>query len=177
MNVDNKSLNTKFVELLTPNYYKIHSFILMLIPHKTDAEDVLQSSITYMWEHFIDFKQGSNFLSWAFTISKFHVLRHRKKQQRSKVFFSEEAIRIIESENQKLSPEIDIRLEALKKCMKKLQHKDLAFIKKRFEDNISLVDLADEWGISANVVYKHLARIKILLLHCIRKVIAAGEAT
>ncbi|MCE5187443.1 MAG: sigma-70 family RNA polymerase sigma factor [Planctomycetaceae bacterium] len=169
--------NAKFVELLTPNYYKIHSFILALVPNKTDAEDILQSSISYMWEHIADFKQGTNFLSWAFTISKYQVLSYRKKQQRSIVFFSEEATQLIASENQALSREIDGRLEALDECMQKLEHRDLAFLKKRFEMRTSAADLAVEFKTSVNVVYKRLAQIKNMLLSCIHKAMAAGEAS
>lgn len=172
-----KSQKSGFVELLTPNYYKIHSFILMLVPNKTDAEDILQSAITYMWEHFNDFEPGTNFLSWAFTVSKYQVLTYRKKKQRSIIHFSEEAIRLIESENQRLSHEIDVRLDTLNECMKKLHSRDLTFIKKRFESKTTVIDLASKFQISVNVAYKRLARIKSLLLKCIHKAMAGGEVS
>lgn len=173
--MDSKSRHSEFLELLTPNYYKIHSFILTLVPHKADSEDVLQSTITYMWEHFGDFRPGTNFLSWAFTISKYQVLTYRKKQQRSIVHFSEEAIQLIASENQNLSQEIDVRLETLSQCMKRLHSQDLTFIKKRYEKKLSIRDLATEFGISVNITYKRLSKIKSLLLHCIHKAMASGE--
>ena len=173
--MEEKSQKSSFLELLTPNYYKIHSFIFMLVPHKTDAEDILQSSITYMWEHFEDFRPGTNFLSWAFTISKYQVLTYRKKKQRSIICFNQEAIEFIESENQKLSHELEARLDTLDICMKKLHNKDLSFIKKRFEGRLSIKDLATELDISVNVAYKRLAHIKTLLLNCIRKTMAAGN--
>ncbi len=173
--MNEKSQNSEFVELLTPNYYKIHGFILTFVPNKTDAEDILQSAITYMWEHFNDFKKGTNFLSWAFTISKYHVLTHRKKQKRSRIHFSEKAIELIESENQKLSEEMDVRYDALEECMKKLSLNDLKFMKKRFEKSISVKELAGEIGTSVNVAYKNLSRIKSFLLNCIRRTIATGE--
>ena len=175
--MDKKSHNSEFLELLTPNYYKIHSFILALVPNKTDSEDILQSAISYMWEHFTDFKQGTNFLSWAFTISKYQVLTYRKKKQRSIVHFSEEAMKFIEQENQRLSHDLDIRLDALNICMKKLHYKNLTFIKKRFEKKIPIRDLAAEFEISVNSAYKRLAQIKTFLLNCIHKVMAAGEVS
>jgi RNA polymerase sigma-70 factor (ECF subfamily) len=175
--MDKKSLHPEFLELLTPNYYKIHSFILTLVPHKTDSEDVLQSAITYMWEHFEDFKHGTNFLSWAYTISKYQVLTYRKKKRRSIVHFSEEAIALLESENQTLSRDIDDRLDALSTCLKKLPYKDLAFIKNRYEYKLSIRDMATEFGISVNIIYKRLAMIKALLLNCIHRATASGEAS
>lgn len=173
--MDKKSQNSEFVELLTPNYYKIHSFILALVPNKTDAEDILQSTITYMWEHFADFESGTNFLSWAFTISKYQVLTYRKKKQRSIIRFSQEAMQLIESENRKLSYEQDARLEMLNICIKKLHNKDRSFLTKRFQKKASVRDLAVEFGISINVAYKRLAQIKTLLLNCIHKAMTTGE--
>lgn len=175
--MDEKSLNSEFVEFLTPNYYKIHSFILTLVLNKADAEDVLQSAITYMWEHFNDFKKETNFLSWAFTIAKYQVLTYRKKKQRSRIHFDDNAIALIESENKKLSLEMEVRYNALDKCIKKLPYEELTYIKKHFGDNIPVIALASEFGISANMAYKRIARIKNLLLNCIRQVIAVGEVS
>lgn len=175
--MDKRGLHPEFLELLTPNYYKIHSFILTLVPNKADSEDVLQSAITYMWKHFEDFKAGTNFLSWAFTISKYQVLTYRKKKQRSIVHFSEDAIALLESENQRLSRDIDVRLDALGTCLKKLPYKDLDFIKKRYEHKLSIRDMAAEFGISVNIAYKRLAMIKALLLNCIHRATASGEVS
>ena len=127
--------------------------------------------------YFKDFKRGSNFLSWAVTISKYHVLTYRKKQKRSIVHFSEDAIRLIESEYQGLSQEIDVRLDILSKCMKKLHYLDMAFLKKRFENRTPVIDVATEFWISVHVAYKRLARIKNLLLHCIHKSMETGEVS
>lgn len=170
-----KSQNSEFVELLTPNYYKIHSYILTLVLNKTDAEDILQTTITYMLEHYCDFKPGTNFLAWAITIARYHVLSYRKKQKRSIVHFSEDTIRLIDLEHQKLSDELDVRLDILNHCMKKLSVFDLTLLKNRFESRMSVIDMASALGISVHVAYKRLARIKNLLLDCIHKTMDTGE--
>lgn len=167
--------HSEFVELLTRNYYKLNSFILTLVPHRTDAEDVLQSSITYMWEHFKDFKPDSNFLSWAFTICKYQVLTYYKQQQRCRLQFSPKAIDIIEAENEKVSDALEQRYDALKACMKHLSEKDLTFLKRRYVESKSLKSLADEIGMSINVAYKHLVRIKNALLRCVHQKLDSGD--
>lgn len=172
-----KSRNSEFVELLTPNYYKIHSYIQSMVPNKTDAEDILQTSITYMLEHFEDYKPGTQFLAWAITISKYHIFTYRKKQKRSIVHFSEEAIRLLEVEQQRLSDEMDVRLDILAQCMKKLHRVDLAFLNKRFTRRMSVVDMASDFGMSVHMAYKRLARIKTLLLRCIDKTMDTGDVS
>lgn len=172
-----KSQHSEFVELLTPNYYKLHGYILTLVPNKADAEDILQSAITYMLEHFDDFEPGSNFLAWAYSVSKYRVMTYRKTQKRSIVHFSEEAIRLIEQEHQRISDELDVRLDILGTCMKKLHCIDLAFLKKRFEKRMSIVDIAPELGLTVHAAYKRLARIKTLLLDCIHKTMNTGDVS
>jgi RNA polymerase sigma-70 factor (ECF subfamily) len=172
-----RSRNSEFVGLLTPNYYKVHSYILTLVPNKTDAEDILQTTITYMLEHFNDFTPGTDFLAWAVTISKYHILSYRKKKKRSIVHFSEEAIRLIELEHRRLSDELDARLDVLGQCMKKLPPVDLTFLNKRYENRMSVIDMASEFEISVHIAYKRLARIKHLLLRCIHKTMNTGDVS
>jgi len=162
-----------FVSLLTAHYYQVHGFILTMVPNKTDAEDVLQNTIIYMWEHFNDFNPGTRFSAWAVTIAKFQVLTYRKKQTRSKLHFSEKAIDLIAAEHTRLSTQVDDRHEALQKCLEKLPQPDFDFLKKRFMRGLSVQKLADEIGTSMNVVYKKLSRLKGLLLNCVQRTLAS----
>jgi len=174
--VDNANRKPHFVSLLTANYYLIHGFILTMVPNKTDAEDILQNTIVYMWEHFGDFKPGTRFLSWAVTIARFQVLTYRKAMTRSKIHLSETALDLIAEENVKLFTQADERYEALQKCLKKLPERELDFLKKRFMQDSSVRAIAEDIGASLNVVYKRLARIKGLLLDCIRQTLARQGA-
>jgi RNA polymerase sigma-70 factor, ECF subfamily len=162
-----------FVSLLTANYYRIHSFILTMVPNKADAEDILQNTLIYMWEHFEDYSPGTRFLSWAITIAKFQVLTYRKTQTRSKIHLSEISLDLIAVENLRLSTQIDEQYEALQKCIKKLPEKELDFLKKRFTQDSSIREIADDIGASLNLVYKRLSRIKGMLLDCIRRIITS----
>jgi RNA polymerase sigma-70 factor (ECF subfamily) len=174
--LDNISKKSDFVRLMTANYYQIHSFILSMVLNKTEAEDILQNTFVYMWEHFGDYRPGTRFLSWAVTIAKFQVLTYRKTKTRSKTHFSETAMDLIAAENEKLSTQMDERHEALQKCLKKLPEKHLDFLKKRYIQGSSVKKIADDIGVSLNVVYKRLSKIKGILLDCVRRVIAGEGA-
>lgn len=170
----NPDYKPQFVSLLTANYYKLHGFILTMVPNKTDAEDVLQNTIMYLWEHFNDFSPGTSFLAWAVTIAKFQVLTYRKKAARSKVQLSEVALDLIAVENQQLSSQTDVRYEALQICLKKLPEADMNFLKKRFMQGSSVKKIAEEIGISLQAVYGRLSKLKGILLDCIHRTLATG---
>lgn len=170
---DNENGKPHFVSLLTANYYQIHAFVLTMVPNKTDAEDILQNTIMYMWKHFKDFELGTRFLSWAVTIAKFQVLTYRKTLKRSKIHLSDTALDLIAEENMKLSSQTDQRYEALQKCLKKLPEEELDFLKKRFMYGNSVRKIAEDIGSSLNVVYKRISKIKGILLDCVRRTLAS----
>lgn len=169
---DEKSRKPHFMSLLTANYYMLHSFILTMVPNKTDAEDILQNTFMYLWEHFDDFEPGTSFISWAITIAKFQVLTYRKTKTRSKIQLSETALDLVATESVKLSAQMDERYEALEKCLKKLPEKELDFLKKRFIQGSSVKKIAQDIGASLNVVYKRIARLKGILLDCIHRILS-----
>ncbi len=170
---DEKSRKPHFMSLLTANYYLLHSFILAMVPNKTDAEDILQNTFMYLWEHFGDFQPGTSFISWATTIAKFQVLTYRKTKTRSKVHLSEMALDLVAAESVKLSAQMDERYEALEKCLKKMPEKELDFLKKRFMQGSSVRKIAKDIGASLNVVYKRIAQLKGILLNCIHRMLAS----
>ena len=169
--LDNVNKKPHFVSLLTTNYYQIHSFIMTMVPNKADAEDILQNTFIYMWEHFGDYSPGTRFLSWAATIAKFQVLTYRKTRTRSKIQLSENALDLIAEENLRLSTQMDERYEALQRCLKKLPEEESDFLKKRFMQGNTVKKIAEDIGASLNVVYKRLSKIKGMLLNCVRQVI------
>jgi RNA polymerase sigma-70 factor (ECF subfamily) len=170
---DDINIKPHFMSLLTANYYLLHSFILTMVPNKTDAEDILQNTFMYLWEHFGDFRPGTSFISWATTIAKFQVMTYRKTKLRSKVHLSEEAMDLVAAESVKISAQMDERYEALEKCLKKLPEREFDFLKKRFIQGSSVKKIAQDIGASLNVVYKRIARLKGILLDCIRQILAS----
>ncbi len=164
----------RFVGLLTTHYYKIHSFILAMVPNKADADDVLQNTITYMWEHFEDYEENTNFVAWAVTIAKYQVFTYRKHKKRSKLVFSDATIDGIAAENQKLQGPIDERYEALQKCLQKVPEKEKSLLEDQYVEGKKIVQIAQEQGISAAIMYRRYARLKGLLLDCIRRTMATG---
>lgn len=167
--------NAAFVRLLTHSYYRIHGFILSMVPNKQDAEDILQNTVTYMWEHLVDFKIGTNFLAWALTIAKFQILTYRKGKKRSRIMLSDEALELIAFENEKLLDETENLHEALKKCITKLPKKDVDLLKFRYSSGATAKLIADKIGSTANIVYKRIAHLNGLLLKCIRRELAGQE--
>src|SRR5262245_22061331 len=78
-----------FLRLFLQNERRLYAYILTLLPHRADADDVLQEASLVMWDKFDDEHPPADFVAWGCRIAYFKVLDFRKKRQRSRVLFSQ----------------------------------------------------------------------------------------
>jgi RNA polymerase sigma-70 factor (ECF subfamily) len=164
-----------FVNMLTANYYRIHAFVLSMVPNDTDADDIMQETVTLMWQNFDRFQAGTNFVSWAVTIAKFQVLRYQKQKKRSRMVLSDEVYDLLISENHTIQELSHERFRALRECLEKLPEKEQTFIKLRYMDGATAKIVAQKVGSSIDAVYRHGAKLNDLLLRCVRNSLAGGQ--
>lgn len=161
-----------FVNLLMANYYRIHAYVLSMVPNDSDADDIMQETASRMWENFHTFQAGTNFFSWAVTIAKYQILKYHKQRKRSRLTLSENVYDLLAEENEKLQEQSTERFKALRECLKKLSEKDRQFIQLRYTEGATARSVSQQIGISIDAVYRYGARLNDLLLRCIRQMIA-----
>jgi RNA polymerase sigma-70 factor, ECF subfamily len=164
-----------FVNLLTANYYRIHAYVLSMVPNDTDVDDIMQETVTLMWQNFDRFQAGTNFVSWAVTIAKFQVLKYQKQRKRSRLVLSDEVYDLLISENHSIQEQSHERFRALRDCLQKLPEKEQNFIKLRYMDGATAKMVAQKIGSSIDAVYRHGAKLNDLLLRCVRNSLAGGQ--
>jgi RNA polymerase sigma-70 factor (ECF subfamily) len=164
----------EFVSLLLSNQKQIYLYILSLVVHPSDAEDILQDTLAEMWRGFKEFKAGTNFVAWGKTIAKFKILSYRKKNWNSKLLFDDEVMEVLESESDTLG-NLSERLDAMKKCSKKLSEKELYFLQMRYELGLSFIKIASQYGVSKQRIYSIISHIHAKLARCIKYTLNAGH--
>ena len=157
----------EFMHLLVLNQRKIQAFILSTTPNKTDAEDILQDVLTEMWNKFDQFKPGTNFAAWGCTIAKYKVIEFRRKNRNSRLQFNDDLVRILEYESQNHNQSGSVYAEALECCLQKLAPKEIGLLKHRYENDMTLKEIAHQVGISFQGVHKAISIIHVKLLRCI----------
>src|SRR3712207_5862982 len=76
-----------FLRLFLQNERRLYAYILTLLPHRADADDVLQDVSVVMWDKFDDTHPPDDFVAWGCRVAYFKVLDFYKKRQRSRVQF------------------------------------------------------------------------------------------
>lgn len=172
--IDDTDMTKEFMSLLLSNQKRIYLYILSIVVHPSDAEDILQDTLTEMWRGFSAFQPGTNFVAWGKTIAKYKILNYRKKNKNSKLLFDDELVAILESESEQLN-NLPERLDAMKKCSKKLTEKELQFLKMRYEMGLSFRKIASEYGVSKQRIYTVVSHIHSKLARCIKYTLNVGR--
>jgi RNA polymerase sigma-70 factor (ECF subfamily) len=173
--VEDNDLTKEFMSLLLANQKRIYVYILSIVVHPSDADDILQDTLTEMWRGFSDFRAGTNFVAWGKTIAKYKILNYRKKNKNSKLLFDDELVSILEAESDRLT-NLPERLDAMKICSKKLSEKELQFLKMRYEMGLSFRKIASEYGVSKQRIYMIISHIHTKLAKCIKLTLNVSRA-
>jgi RNA polymerase sigma-70 factor, ECF subfamily len=154
---------------------RIFAYILTLLPHRADAEDVLQEVSVIMWEKFEEDDPPKDFVAWGCRIAYFQIQHHRRDQRRGRVVFSEEMLSQLADTiaDESAALQLDERREALTHCLGRLGRPDRELLTERLKEGATAQSAAASVGRSVDAVYKALAKIRKGLLDCIERTIAA----
>lgn len=163
----------EFVSLLTANQRKLFAYIMSLVVHVNDADDILQETVQVMLRKFDQFERGTDFLAWATTIAHYRVFDFRKRKAKNELIFDDEIFNRLQHQAHSELQDTDEYLDSLKVCMQKLTTKDLGLLKLRYMSGIPVREIASRYGRNLQSVYRSIARIQSLLRRCIKRQLAS----
>ena len=167
--------NEHLVALIAQYQRRLQVYVRSLVPHHTDAEEILQEVNLFLWRNADDFRPGTDFGAWAYKVAYYHVLTHRKKLARQKLRFSDALIRQLADTAATTAEQTDTRQDALEHCVKKLPEADRLLIHLRYHGEATVPVLADQLQRSAKAIYRALDRIHLALLDCVRQRLRVEE--
>lgn len=167
----NASRSDEFFKLLMNSQKVIYGYILSMVRNCPDADDIMQETMTLMWERFDEFEPGTNFGAWGIKIARFKILAYFRAKSRSEEVFDESLLMEISDCYHRKMDEMKIRVSALQECLKKLDKRDRKLIEIRYEQGLKVTELAGRIERPVQGLYKALARIHTLLHRCVNQTI------
>ena len=113
--MNDPQISFEFSQNLTSIQRSLYGYILSLLPHRSDAEDVLQETNLILCKKATEFDPKGHFQGWAFKIARFQVMRHITKNKRSRLHFSNDIIDSIPADDFD-SEKVQLVQKALLKC-------------------------------------------------------------
>lgn len=159
----------QFLHLLMLNQKRIFVFILSVVPHHADAEDIMQEATQVMWHKFREFNPDLDFASWGIGIAYYELLKFRRRYHRNQRILSEEAIQVLYADPDMARETFDERIDVLQSCVRKLKPSDFQLVQQRYEQDATIKTMAERMGNTVQAVYKRMARIHQTLLSCVER--------
>lgn len=166
----NQDLQTRrFLSLLMANQRQISSYIGVLVPNFNDADDILQETITVMWEKFSQYQEGTNFAAWGVRIAYYNILRYRREKGKGKMQLSDSVFQSFCQVMEKKYSRTDEKLSALRSCIQKLAAPDKHLLHLRYGMSQTVYSIAQQSHQSIQSIYRALTRVYQILHRCIHR--------
>ena len=159
----------EFVQLMIGCQSRLYAFIMSLVHNPEQAADILQQTNLVMWQKSDEFTLGTNFTAWTFRIARYQVMAYRQKQRRDRHVFDDETIAVVADEFERRFDGADDRLIALGRCMNQLGDDGRELIQQRYREGVSVGQIAQQLGHTANRVAVKLHRLRVALMQCIQR--------
>jgi RNA polymerase sigma-70 factor (ECF subfamily) len=160
----------EFERLFAACEAKLQAFVFMILPHWSDAEDVVQRTRIVLWQKFGQFQPGTNFQAWALQVARLEVSNFRRVQRRDRLCFDDSLVDSLAEVRSSLSDELDRQRTILDECMRKLRASDRQIIRLCYGPKATTAkDAAERLHRPVNTLYKALQRIRRTLVQCVQK--------
>jgi RNA polymerase sigma-70 factor (ECF subfamily) len=162
-----------FVALTVRYERRVRLFISTLHPERGDVDEIVQDAWLVAWKkldifRYTDEEPDEEFVRWICTIARYEVLKYRRKSV-PRLVLNEEVIDKLTALQFEKADYFEARHDALAGCIENLRPRDKELIRRRYEENFSVHEMAVAIGRSADAVYKSLNRIRTSLLACIER--------
>lgn len=171
-----RDIGSDFIRKLMQSQNQIYSYILALAPNWSDADDILQDTCEIIWRKYGKDTHVQNFTALGIGIARNLIYAYYRKKKRKEWILEESILEEVAGYAEDLSKDSDRRIHLLRKCLSKLQKRDMQLIKLRYETNLKVNKIAEMCNRSASGLYKSLARIHDALLRCVKNGLIAERS-
>jgi len=175
--VEAKTSTESFVRLFMDSQDDLYAYILSLVPHASDAQDVLQETAVALWSKKDEYNTEQPFIPWAIRFAHFQVLGFRTRQRRRSgtVLLSDEVVSALADEHNRHRTVIELRREALEQCMEKMPTPGRRLLRQRYQEESTMKEIAVRVGMKVDTLYKQLERLRQQLFDCITQTLVAQK--
>lgn len=165
--------DTRFIEALTRHQPVIEAFCHANLANREDAWEVLQKANLKLWEKSADWNPDTEFLPWAFAVTRFTVLSHIRDKMRDRLIFDPDVVEAMGTDAERASTELPERQEALGICLKKLSEEQRGLLHAHYVVGTTLRDISAASRRSESAVKMTMLRLRQQLSECIQRQLRA----
>ncbi|WP_197442183.1 sigma-70 family RNA polymerase sigma factor [Thalassoglobus polymorphus] len=168
-----------FAVIVRRHERSLRTWLAVHTPPGVDVDDIAQRSFVAAFTRFHEFELGTNFEAWLFTIAKFQLRTETTRLRRIADYHTRYGPDLLQRELARRSDSSSeawkLRLEYLQGCLEALDERLRRFVSWRYDEEISLDEMATRSGRSVPAVKKQLWKARQLLHQCVKSRMTASE--
>lgn len=155
----------------------LRAWLAVQAPPGIDVEEIAQRSFVAAYGRLHDYKVGTNFGAWLFTIARYQLKTETTRLRRIADYHARYELNLLEHEQERRldePPEHQVmRLDHLQTCLESLGAHVRRFVTWRYDECIPLDEMAERSGRSVAAVKKQIWKLRRKLHDCIEGRMAA----
>lgn len=165
----------RFTRLLILHEPELLRCVLIAVPNRTDARDIMQECSVALWRHFSEYDPQRPFVNWAMGFARMEVRRFLRSAQR-RAQLTEQAVELLFQTEQQHAQELEEREQHLNHCLQKLPQDQRRLLQRYYGQEESVGELSKSTGRTIDAIYKMLQRIRHALYLCVERKLREFEA-
>ncbi|MCU0983125.1 MAG: sigma-70 family RNA polymerase sigma factor [Pirellulaceae bacterium] len=176
MNESDRRQHDRFLRLFLGQEQSLRVFLRSLLFSNEEVRDVMQDVAAVLWRKFDPGLDDAAFCRWAFGVARLEALAFRRDRARDRHVFGEEVYAVLAQTIEEKGETLEAERRALDHCLQKLPEGQRQLVQAAYAPGARIDRLASELGRTAMALYKTLHRIRLALLDCTRRVLAAEDS-
>jgi len=168
-----------FIRLLSAYERHLAAYVMVYIPNKADADDLLQETKLALWRSFDQFEADSNFGAWARRAAFHRILDFRKRKGREsrRLVFSDACLERLGEAFEERADVREQQMDRLSNCVARLSGEHRQIVSLRYHEGLAMEQLARRIDRTVAATYRVLSRIRLALRDCVHSTAASAETT
>ena len=147
----------------------VAAFIWSLVPHRHDADDLLQRTAEGLLARHGEYDPRRSFTAWAIGAARIEVLRFRQERGRDRHVFDEEAVDAVAAAFHQNETELAEARLTLQECVERLTARLRQVLKLHHHEGLSPREIASRLRLRPGAVVVSLHRARAALRECVER--------
>lgn len=161
----------RFTELLSTCQSHLLASVFAMVQNMADAEDIFQRASLILWRKFDDYQEGTEFRSWAITVTRYEALNFIRKRRNERLFFSEAVLQaLVDTQDQAVASLADDeqRWARLSECIGRLSTSHQRLIELYYGSARTVAKVAEVLESTEGATRTALCRVRQSLRRCVK---------
>ena len=156
---------------LREDYRRLFAFVLSLVHDPDAAQDVVQEACQTMLEKFDQYDPARPFCGWAFGIARNKALQYLERSRCHEQLDPAVVDRLTALWGEKADNGEQRGMDALRHCLSRLHERQRQLVLSCYDGTRTVKQVAESLGRSASSVHNSLARIRVALFGCVKRIL------